>query len=568
MRKFNRIMSMVLCSIVGVSACVSGGCVGKGGSEDPNVLDVYCFISGYRDSWLRSALDLFEEQDWVKEKYPDLEINYTSDSLEATAHNKLNTPSKNDVDLFFSSEIQKYINVSNLADLTDCLYLKTVPGEDVKVIDKVPDYVKDVLYTPDAPEREDGLDTYYVMKYVDSFYGMMYNADKLQQLNLEVPVTTDELLEQIKYVEDNGYKYTYKGAEETCYNGLMVSGPNSYAQWMFPLYWTQYEGYDQYVNYFNGEYYNPITDEYTMSPEIFTQTGRLRALEFIEELLKDHANEDAKDINHTKAQTNFLVGNGLFHWNGDYFSSEMELTRLALKNEEGVDYDLRFMQAPVLSSIVEVLEDKEMSDTTLREVVREIDKEKSYEESTVKQKVSKNDYNRIIEARRVRGNWMLFTQDAVIPKDCPAEELASDFLAFMFSDIAIRNFSENSYGLSFPAIYYENMDSDEYEEMTAHFDSVQKSKFDIMFKYKTYPTIKIPSESSFLLGKKGLSRITSYKGVMGTTFVMGTDTAKNIYEKDIRYWYGLDKDTEINKENLDKAPKSEWANLLKLAGYQ
>lgn len=566
MKNVKRVLSLVLCGVLCAGTVVAAGCGNKKGSDDPQTLDIYCYIAGYRDKWLTSTVELFKEQDWVKEKYPELKINYSSDSLMDTAINKLNTPSSNSYDLLFCEELSKYVPTSQLEDLTDIVYNKTVPGENVKVIDKVPDYVKAVI-----TETSGSTASYYKMKVIDSFYGMMYNNSVYQQESFKYsapPVTTNELIEQIEYVESSGYKYTYKGKEQNCQNGLMISAANSYAQWMFPLYWMQYEGLENYENYFEGKYYDEASDEYIRSPKVVTQTGRLRALEFIEDLLKNYSNSDAKDLNHTSAQTNFLVGNGLFHWNGDYFVSEMEDTKNALKEKDGISYDIRYMQAPVLSSIVEVLEGS-VDETLLRETIREIDNEKSWADSAVKDKISEKDYNRLIEARRVRGDWFVSTFDAVIAKDSPAKELASDFMAFMYSDKAIKNFSENSYGLAFPVNYYENLSDSEYEEMSAKFDTVQKSKFDIMYRYKTYSTTRIPSEYAFTLGKNGLSRITSFKGVMGTTFVLGSQTAKNIYENDIRYWFGLDKDADVyNEAVLNGASKSEWVNLLKLAGLQ
>lgn len=577
MKNLKRIFSLALCGVLCVGAFTMVGCGQQSGSDDANTLDVYCYIAGYRDKWLTSNLDLFKEQDWVKEKYPDLKINYSSDSIMSTAVNKLNSPSSNKFDLLFTEDLVKNgVPVSQLEDITDTVYLKTIPGEDKKVIDKIPGYVLDVAKEASAAARNDGNDTYYSVKMVDSFFGMMYNNNVYNKSDFPFdapPVTTDELIEQCEYVEKTGYTYTYKGKTETCKNGLTVAAANSYAQWMFPLYWMQYEGVEQYENYFNGYWYEDGATDPVLSPNVLTQKGRLRSLELIEDLFKNHSNKDAKDLNHTKAQTNFLVGNGLFHWNGDYFVSEMEDTKNALKSEEGIEYDIRYMHAPVLSSIVETLEDTAMTDLTLREVIKEIDKGLSYQDSAVKTKVSKNDYKRITEARQVRGDWFVSTLDGVIAKNSPAKELASDFLTFIYSDTAIKNFSENSYGLAFPVSYYENLSDEEYEVMSAKFDSTQKSKFDIMYRCKTYPTTRVPSEYAFALGKKGLSRITSFKGNMGTTFVTGTQTAKEIYEKDIRYWFSLEPNDKVfsfgdnvDYNVLDKASKSEWNNLLKLAG--
>ena len=50
----------------------------------------------------------------------------------------------------------------------------------------------------------------------------------------------------------------------------------------------------------------------------------------------------------------------------------MRLAMLALKTK-GIDYDIKYMKMPVISSIVEKLEDSDMTDETLASIIREID---------------------------------------------------------------------------------------------------------------------------------------------------------------------------------------------------
>lgn len=65
-----------LCAI----ACALALCVpvaGCGNGADPNssnTLDIFIGNFGYGYEWLEDQIELFKQQDWVKEKYPDLVI--------------------------------------------------------------------------------------------------------------------------------------------------------------------------------------------------------------------------------------------------------------------------------------------------------------------------------------------------------------------------------------------------------------------------------------------------------------------------------------------------------------
>ena len=68
------------------SACFGGG---GGDSDSDNTLDIYLLYKGYGDAWLQDAMDRFKKEDWVKEKYPNLIVNYDFNSLDADAPQKL-----------------------------------------------------------------------------------------------------------------------------------------------------------------------------------------------------------------------------------------------------------------------------------------------------------------------------------------------------------------------------------------------------------------------------------------------------------------------------------------------
>ncbi len=539
-----------------------GACSSSGGSDGEQSLDIYCLYKGYQDEWLTSTIELFKQQDWVKEKYPELKVTYTSDGVQAMAMQKLSQgASMNKFDLMFSVLLTDFAgNSSLIADLTDSVYLAEVPGEPgVKVIDKIPDYMLDAMAYEGASAREDGYDTYYNTCYIEGAYGLMYNADILRQLQKEVPVTSDEFIELCKYIMNNGYSYTVDGKTETSYASIMNASENNYWQTSFELWWAQYEGYDEFVNFYKGI----KGDE--RSNEVLQQKGRLRSLETIERLFGEdwtktdgtkmtgYGYESSNAIDYIVCQTNFLSGNGVFHYNGDYFAMEMSKTMESLK-QKGIDYDIKYMKMPVISSIVEKLSYRNgsdyMSDETLQQIIREIDNDVLYEDSTAKTNgVSAEDFAVIAEARRIPVRNSGVTQSTAVPSYSPSKEVAFDFLRFMYTDIAIKNFYQSGEGIMFPVNYDVRQDAGIYNNL----NKIQKSKLDLIAGTANYPSHRLPTAESFPLGKAGLAPLTTFTQNFEVAFTVAKDqrtTAEMIYRDEIDYW------------NADT-----WLQLVSRAGY-
>ena len=543
------------------STAALGACSPSSGSDSEQVLDIYCLYKGYQDEWLTSAIELFKQQDWVKEKYPELEVTYTQDGVQGMAGQKLSQgKSMNKFDLMFSVLLTGEAGGSLIADLTDSVYLTEVPGEPgVKVIDKIPDYILERMAYEGAAERSDGYDTYYNTCYIEGAYGLMYNADLLKQMDKSVPVTSDEFIELCRYIMNNGYSFTVGGETKTSYAGIMNASENQYWDTAFQIWWAQYEGYDEFVNFFKG-----IKDS-ERTNKVLEQKGRLRSLELMEQVFGEewtkedgtemigYGYESSHAINYIVCQTNFLSGNGVFHYNGDYFPMEMSITADALK-AQGIDYDIRYMKMPVISAIVERLEYREgesyMPDTMLADIVREIDNDVLYDDSEAKTKgVSAEDFAIIVDARRIPLRNTGGTQTTAIPSYSPAKEVAFDFLRFMYTDIAIENFYKTGKGVMFPVKYDVRQDAEIYKDL----NKIQKSKLDLIAGTTNYPSYQLPTAETFPLGKEGLAPLTVWKSKFEVAFTVPKErrtTAQDIYQDDIDYW---NEDT--------------WKQLVSRAGY-
>ena len=534
--------AMLAVSMCGVSAC------GKKNVDNPETLDIYLLYKGYQDEWLTSTIELFKNEDWVKEKYPNLTVNYTNDGIDSTAGSKLSAGgSINKYDLMFGVNLFSYDATGVTMDLTDALYLSEVPGEEgVKVIDKVPEHKLKSLAAANGPERADGGDSYYTVNYIDGMYSMLYNADILKDLNMQVPVTTKEFMDTCNTIKTgSGYQATVDGTTNTYNTAIMNSARSNYWNSSFSTWWAQYEGYDGYCNFYNGIHNKK------RSNEVLKQTGRLRSLETIESIFRSgYSYESSAAIDYKTAQTNFLSGHGVFHYNGDYFASEMRLTIEALKGT-GVDYDIRYMKMPVISTVVEQLEYRDgenlMSDTMLAAIVREIDNNVKYDDSVAKTNgVSKKDFNKIAEARQISAYPAANAQTAVVPDYSPAKSVAVDFLRFMYTDKAISSFARAAKGIRFPAKY-------EYtQEDLASFSSICKSGYEVKTGTSNYPFIELPPVQSFALGKAGLSALASFKGVFEVLWSTPdqTTTALDLYNADITHWN-----------------ETSWGQMIARAGY-
>ena len=116
-------------SALGLSACMNTV------PDTEQTLEVLCWDAGYGTKWCSDLLNEFKNEEWVKEKYPNIQISFTADGNGTTITTKIDAGERsNTVDLFFTGGINKYLgkNASGyefFADLTEGVYNQTVPGE-------------------------------------------------------------------------------------------------------------------------------------------------------------------------------------------------------------------------------------------------------------------------------------------------------------------------------------------------------------------------------------------------------------------------------------------------------
>ena len=552
-KKIGKMISCVMAlGMASATVLSTAGCFGEKIANDENTLEIFISKFGYGTEWLDDTIEEFKKQDWVQAKYPNLSIPTPSSNSERTYPGDaiVSGANANTVDLFFTcmSFASYYDNTDSsgkpiFADLTD-VYEDTVPGEDIKVANKMlPSYLASKQHV-----AKDGSTKYYSMPWVNGYMGLLYNATKTTEYlgaDYTLPRTSIELGEMANAIKAQS-KVPFISASKV-----------SYWTQVFQTWWMQYEGVTSYDNYWKG------VDKYgEYNVNIFSQTGRLRALETLEGLIgrtTGNNHPDVTTLEFTPAQSKFLLGEAVMMPNGDWFENEMRSNY----EEDQNHYEIKFMQMPIISAISEKLSyynesvawselsaDKQAAyDDVLSAIVAYIDGDVSEQPTEVNgYTVSTNDVAIVREARKCMIG--IDSHDAIIPEYATAKELAKDFLRFMATDVACESFMRSTNGASTAFNYDAKVKN---PDLYASFSSLQKER-------------AVMALNGLTSSSMGTSKLVYWGGL--TSFVQTSlletyftsqnaadrKTAKEIYDYEIKYY------TDKNNEN--------WNALLTRAGVQ
>ncbi len=520
-----KIVTTLMSAVMALGCVAAAGC-GKTEGGSAGTLNIYVLKKGYGTEWTHALKDKFLEQDWVKTKYPDLKVEITEDPNDSTYNNELSKGKASKYDIMFSGYTQESNGDARLLDLTDSVYNAEVPGESVKYIDKLVEGIADSnSYKNESGKR------YGSVTYVNGIFGIMYNKTKLEQLGFTEPNTTDELFDIMQKVKSGNVP---AGVYENTYS--IVNSTNGYSYPMFSTWWAQYEGIEEYENFYEGT----VKDD--RSAEIFHQTGRLKSLEVLEQLFKSsngYLIPGAAKTEVLDAQLALMEGKGLFHFNGDYFTTEMEMYK-----KEGGDV-IGMLKAPVISSIREHADCASIdNDAELSALVAAIDAG-----ATSFEGVDQKAFDKVKEARSLVNSSTY--ESGMIPTWSVNQEAAIDFLRFMATDIAYEAVLEATGGLSLPFEYdLKSKNIELYNKL----EPVHQTKIDL---YSNSPII-VKGYMSFDLGRSGLFPLkteeennkVAFESLFGSAET--PKTAQEVYEAEYAYWTGND--------------YSEWKTLLAASG--
>lgn len=533
--KRNKIITLIMAFVL-VCSTFSIGC-GKKVADGEQDLEIYSMIKGYGSERITTLVDEFKKQDWVKERYPNLTITLETDDIDTTTGKKLSSGSNyNTTDLIISAPayVRGYEGSKKnvLTNLTEVLYKSKVPGEGSITVEQkmIPSFLKNVVYGPESLNTP----TYYGFEFNSGMHGILYNATLLNNIGYEVPLTTDEFIEQCEAISNmNNEKYSV---------GYAIADNASDGYWheMFSTWWAQYSGINEYTDFYYGLVGN------TQSVDVYKALGRLESLKVFESIFKPdkistdykydskkatyryiypYANEASTD--YMIVQNGFLAGQGVFLAIGDWFETEMHAYREGLKNQ--YNYEFKFMRIPIISSIIDNLPNKSVSnDMELRALIKAIDigntdlVGEGYD-------VEQADYNKVKEARCI---VPLNSERAVIPEYASAKQVAIDFCRFVMTDVANEAVIKAAYGLSQP-IVFDYMD----DFITSYASDTHQSRYEIY--YNTHlPMIGVPLSASFPYGIEQFNHYTMWSTTLEALFSSSKKTAQDIYQDEIDYWKG------------------------------
>lgn len=492
-------MKKLICVALGVTLSVAAlaGCTYQKRSPDTeSTLEVYAFDAGYGVDWVGEMLDLFADQDWVKEKYPNLNIlQPITNDVSNFAESKLNAGERsNTIDLIFGTNLFDYAGPNgDLLDLTESVYNSPVPGETdesgkpVLWIDKaIGSYNESNRYIDTTNLSSE---SYYTVSWAAGMNSFVYNETILNSFGLDVPNTTDDLEEVCAIIKAN------EGKDNGKYNegySFVQSREADYWSYLFPVWWAQYEGVSRYLDFWNG------IDNDIYSVNIFRQQGRVKSLEVYEDLLaysKGYLSLNSFLDEFMMAQTSFLQGHGVFHVNGDWFAKEMEQTMSDIISEEGGIDSFKTMRMPVVSALGVKLG---IEDSTLSDIIDYLDGDTA----SLPDFESTAGYTDDAVVAAVREARTIVhsigpNHTAVIPAYANGKDVAVDFLRFMATDIAQESYIRSTGGASLPFNYdLKEKNIELYNEL----HPLLQSRHDYFNAYEIYT---LPSDRAFPLARYG-----------------------------------------------------------------
>ena len=527
MKKFLKKCFTVFAACICLATCALGTGCQKTHAE--YYLNVYCWDAGYGVEWCKEILKSFSEQEWVKEKYPDMEYDFSFNDREGYAGEQIAAGKRiNDFNVLFSSNLEQYIGTGDIADLRTSVYEKEVPGETVTYGDKMLDnFYMSNKFIPSGEAADTDNYKMYSTSWAAGMGGFLVNIELLRNAGLEKPVTTNEFFDVCDYFIKNKTFTDKDGDAYVVHNSKQ--GTAAYLTYMFPALWAQYDGFENFLNFYNG-----IDEEGYISNGIFEREGRLKALEFYEKLIgDDYCYKYSTSVEFMTAQLDFLRGKGIFMPNGDWFDYEMgDMKKEAAANNVKI-YEIEMLQMPVISALIEKTPTIKAlpgntDDEKLAKVIRAIDNG-----ATSYENVSQADFETVAKARSI-----IFTigqnQQGVIPSYADNQELAADFLRFMATDIAQDIYAISTNGCSLP-FHYDMKTSNPslYESLTG----TQKSRIKAYEGNKVCPATILPAVNNYPLVMYGsLQPLNQTISSLFETFNTTNKTAMDIFNATKAEW--------------------------------
>ena len=446
-KKFFVVLLSVLFATMGLSACKGPNKI----SNEPTVLNVKVYKAGYGDAWFTALKSKFEEM-YYEEGY---KINVVESSINvqgAAVMEELLLGRRNGVDMYFAGGLSPVaVAIQSVdegfqmaADLSDVYELKPIKEnkteENLTIKDKMKEGYDEYLVYNGRYEDYNGM--YFVFPAFAMPGGLIVNEELLNSYGLEIPLTTDELI--------NCFETIAKDSAETGVYPTTWAGNNAYNYWrpVEDVWAAQYdgvEGYKKWVSMNPGEGKNPVD-----AVNVYDQKGFEYSLTVMETMLNlDYAPIGTRNATHGNAQHQFLTGKAVFMANGAWLQNEM------IQNYNDSISKMQMISAPVLSQIGMELNldgnngnDREKCDKVLSAIVAAVDEGETNEEiismveaAPYSVQIGQNEKEKNAKIDKIRESRAIYDDAGVeygfiVNEYSTKKEIATLFLRFVASDDA------------------------------------------------------------------------------------------------------------------------------------
>ncbi len=446
MKKFKRVLSLILCICLMSSTLLLAACGGDDDDDDDDIIvsetvvNVRVYKGGYGTNWIYELAEKFEET--YADKGYKINIMKPSSDIQGTVVENELSVGGGGIDLYIAGNVVEKNVYNYVEDLTELVWnQKPIRFDGTE---------EDVLY---KDKIADGMEEYSMIdgKNYSAFYmtganGMVINTKKLAMYGLSIPKTSDELIACFDTIATGKGTSMGDSTESNIYPTTFLASANGYPSTYWYTALAQYLGYEEYQKFIsldnNGE--NMVADGY----KLYENEKIIDVNELMFNIFDEmYATNGVKTQNVVTAQSKIMLPDqgAVFYICGDWFL-----------NEETKDYknylnDIAFSKFPVISALGTELFGAGTSlglsdadaDKLLSYIVGLADENKSASEivSLVKNQkgytITEAQAKRIIEARGIYYNRGV-EHTAYITKNSKSKDVAALFLRYIASDDAAQ----------------------------------------------------------------------------------------------------------------------------------
>lgn len=426
-----------------LAACNGGG--NNSGSKEKTI-NIKLYLGGYGSEWLNKLITQFETT-YADEGYKVNLLRPSTSNLGGTIINELSSGyKKNQIDLYFTASIKPQQVVDGdygllVEDITESVYNQNpikYDGtlESKTVAEKLDPSFEDEYYKYDGKA--------YNFLYQKSVGALAVNKKKLQSFGLELPLTTNDFINCIDTIREDGGKIkpmTFVG-----------SGVNGYPTVMMNSWFSQYSGIEAWNNFWSMN--NPDgTYNKETGYKVFEDEGLHKAAALVYQVF-DFNNfvKGASGNDLSAAHTDMMANNkgAVFMFDGDWMLNECSIDY----SEEQLN-DLAFINVPVISDLGVKLWGETYStdqcEQILKNVIKLTDSHKTVGEikqdiSALGFEISEESIQEVCEARGIFNNRGVETANCYMPTGLSEtkKDIASKFLRMFASDDFAKTYLETA----------------------------------------------------------------------------------------------------------------------------